>query len=211
MDFDGPLRALLLQRAVPGDPLSTVTDDDRATEIFCSVFRRLHQGSFTGTHQSISEHFSAIARYQQMRVATGGPLPLWWVDRAADYLTNLASSNGETELLHGDLHHDNILHDGGEWVVIDPKGIIGDPHFDVIQYLLNYPGRGGDPEAVLARRMAMMTEQLTLDAQRIAMWGIAKGILDACWALEDGADWRSGLHTAERFERWLAQSGHSKG
>ena len=126
-------------------------------------------------------------------------------------LTNLASSNGETELLHGDLHHDNILHDGGEWVVIDPKGIIGDPHFDVIQYLLNYPGRGGDPEAVLARRMAMMTEQLTLDAQRIAMWGIAKGILDACWALEDGADWRSGLHTAERFERWLAQSGHSKG
>ncbi|WP_208559497.1 hypothetical protein [Marinilactibacillus kalidii] len=35
------------------------------------------------------------------------------------------------------------------WKVIDPKGIIGDIHFETIQYLLNYVDRNGDPDAVL--------------------------------------------------------------
>lgn len=202
------LSALLLQRAKPGYPLSTITDDIHATEIFCSVFQRLHSIPVTGTHESIQSHCSALTHYQEKKVARG-PLPISWVTRATDYLDILVASTDHPVLLHGDLHHANILRHQDEWIVIDPKGIIGDPHFDVIQYLLNYPNRGGDPQRVLTRRMAIMTERLALDALRIAMWGVVKGMLDACWALDEGTSWHQGLETAERFGRELAQSGHS--
>lgn len=75
----------------------------------------------------------------------------------------------------------------------------------MIQYLLNYPCRGGNAETVLARRIAMVTERLALEGRRIAMWGVVKGILDACWALEDGVDFHRGLDTAKIFGRWLKQ------
>lgn len=166
IDFDGALSALLLQRARPGHPLSTLTDDRRATEIFGSVVQRLHPTLVTGDHESLQEHCAAIGRYQQT-LTPAGPLPRSWLHRAVEYLNSLVSSTDHPVLLHGDLHHANILRHQDEWVCIDPKGIIGDLHFEVFQYLLNHPNRQGDADIVLARRMAMVTERLGLDAQRI--------------------------------------------
>lgn len=41
-------------------------------------------------------------------------------------------------LLHGDLHHDNIiLNDKGTYCMIDPKGIIGPEIFDLPRFILN--------------------------------------------------------------------------
>lgn len=206
VDYDESLPALLLDRAVPGHPLSVITDDDRATGIFCSVLERLKASPATDAHESIQEHVSAIGRYRRTWESAPGPLPAPWVDRAVDYLDGLIASTDCASLLHGDLHHANILRHREEWVVIDPKGVVGDPHFDVVQYLLNHPRRGGDAETVLMRRMAMITERLGLDPERIARWGVVKGILDACWALEDGTDWHGGLDSAQRFERRIARA-----
>lgn len=85
VNYDETLRALLLQRAVPGHPLSSIPDDARATELFCSVFQRLHPVPVTGTHESIQDHVSAIGRYHRASYGTG-PLPRSWVDRSMDYL-----------------------------------------------------------------------------------------------------------------------------
>lgn len=91
MDYDGSLPALLLQRAVPGNPLSDIFEDVRATAIFCSVFHRLQPSPVTGTHESIQDHVSEIGRYQ-CTAAGAGPLPVPWVDRALDYLDGLIAS-----------------------------------------------------------------------------------------------------------------------
>ncbi len=41
-------------------------------------------------------------------------------------------------LLHGDLHHENILkNENGSYTVIDPKGVIGDPVFDLSRFILD--------------------------------------------------------------------------
>ncbi len=205
VDCDPSIPAVLLERAAPGQPLASVTDDGRATEIFCSVLDRLDPRPATGTHESIEQHVSAITRYQETR-GPSGPLPFPWVARALEFLRGLVASTDRPVLLHGDLHHGNIVRHGNGWAVIDPKGLRGDRHFEVIQYLLNYPRRGGDVDLVLRRRMAMLTERLALDAERMARWGVVKGVLDACWALEDGTDWHSGLEAAERFARCLVAS-----
>ena len=48
----------------------------------------------------------------------------------------LTESQGKTLLLHGDLHHDNILFDKKRgWLAIDPKGIIGEAEIEVSAFL----------------------------------------------------------------------------
>jgi streptomycin 6-kinase len=194
----------LLERAEPGTPLSIIMDDACATNIFCEVFRRLHLPAPTGSlYPSMRQHFAAIERYRQ-RLNDGNiavSLPESWVDIAEECLSYLVATTSEEFLLHGDLHHENILRHGEKhWTVIDPKGIIGDIHFDTIQYLLNYEERGGDCGQVLRRRIAIMADRLGLDPRRIAMWGVARGVLEACWAIEDGGtDWQRGIRITERF------------
>lgn len=209
LDADAELGALMLERVEPGTPLSAIEDDGAATEIFCGVFQCLHCLPPAGQYTSIQEHFSAIEKYRR-RFGHGdgddnAPLPAHWVERAETCLAYLLSSTTEPVLLHGDLHHGNILRRGdSEWAVIDPKGIVGDRHFDVIQYLLNYEERGGDPDTVLARRITMISDRLHLDPRRIALWGITRGVLEACWIIEDGrTDWQKGIQSTERFAAYL--------
>jgi streptomycin 6-kinase len=198
----------LLECADPGTPLSTIEDDTSATEIFCKVFRRLHLPSpVSSLYPSIKQHFAAIERYRERfnDVNISAPLPESWVENAEEYLAYLIATTRENFILHGDLHHDNILRHGeDQWVVIDPKGIIGDFHFDTIQYLLNYEDRGGDCDKVLRSRIAIMADSLALDPRRIAMWGVARGVLEACWIIENGeTDWHRGIHISERFAKCL--------
>ena len=50
------------------------------------------------------------------------------------------STSKETVVLHGDLHHWNILSSEREpYLIIDPKGYFGDPGYEVGAFLANYP------------------------------------------------------------------------
>jgi hypothetical protein len=46
-------------------------------------------------------------------------------------LTELSPVDGPPTLCHGDFYANNILWDGGGWVVIDPRAVVGDPCADV--------------------------------------------------------------------------------
>ncbi|OPH56977.1 hypothetical protein BC351_26575 [Paenibacillus ferrarius] len=208
LDADAEWGVALLEMAEPGLPLSTIENDALATDIFCEVFRRLHLMPPTGSlYPSMKQHFLAIERYRERfkDMKDDMPLPSSWVENAEECLEYLIATTTENLLLHGDLHHDNILRQSEEkWAVIDPKGIIGDIHFDTIQYLLNYEDRGGDCEQVLRDRITSMADRLGLDPRRIAMWGVARGVLEACWTIEDGGtDWHRGIQITERFAKIL--------
>ncbi|CAH1191938.1 hypothetical protein PAECIP111891_00147 [Paenibacillus allorhizoplanae] len=208
LDADEERGVALLESAEPGIPLSTIENDALATDIFCEVFRSLHLPPPKGSeYPSMKQHFAAIERYRERikDMEVDGPLPPSWVENAEECLEYLIATTSENFLLHGDLHHDNILRQGEEkWAVIDPKGIIGDIHFDTIQYLLNYEDRGGDCEQVLHNRVEKMADRLGLDPRRIAMWGVARGVLEACWTIEDGGtDWHRGIQITERFAKFL--------
>jgi streptomycin 6-kinase len=79
------------------------------------------------------------------------PVPKEYLEKAR-ILKNklLLSSTNRPILLHGDLHHGNILENDKAFVVIDPKGVIGYPINEVwaflrdpindIEYVSNYFG-----------------------------------------------------------------------
>jgi streptomycin 6-kinase len=104
-------------------------------------------------------------------------------------------------LLHGDLHHDNILSATREpWLVIDPKGIVGDPGYDLGAFLYNpWPGllELPDPARVIARRVDQLAEGLGMERARVRAWGIAQAVLSACWSIEGNDDWRHTITCGE--------------
>jgi streptomycin 6-kinase len=118
--------------------------------------------------------------------------------------TDLLASSQEPILLHGDLHHGNILSAERErWLALDPKGIVGEAAYEVGALLRNpmpqllkdlHPGR------ILARRVDQLAEELGFDRERLLSWGIAQAVLSAWWSYEDhGHGWEPAIACAEHM------------
>lgn len=88
--------------------------------------------------------------------------------------------------LHGDLHHDNIVSSDRGWLAIDPKGLLGDPAYELASFFLNPVGASGalaDPRRIAAR-LDILTQRLDYPRKRILGWAATHAALSACWDLE---------------------------
>jgi hypothetical protein len=105
-----------------------------------------------------------------------------------------------------DLHHDNVLQHHNEWIVIDPKGFIGDADYEIATMLYNpLPQLLEHPEAstIIAARIALCAQELTSSIEKIAAWGYVQAMLAACWAIEDNGDPAYFLKSAECLLSYL--------
>jgi len=108
---------------------------------------------------------------------------------------DLLASTDTPVVLHGDLHHFNILRaQRADWLTIDPKGLAGDRCFDVCQFLRN-PHEV--PPSVNGRRLDIFCAELGLDRERTKAWCFVHAVLDACWDFEDGKPWQRSVAYAE--------------
>jgi streptomycin 6-kinase len=80
-------------------------------------------------------------------------------------------------LQHDALHHDNVLAAAREpWLAIDPKPYLGDPAYDPVQHMLNFPGRLAVDPAGFAHRMAGLTG---LEPDRVRTWLFARCVQES--------------------------------
>ena len=194
-------RALLLERIVPGDALTgkvIAGDDDGATEIICGVMDALHGAAAAPPAglATLEDWGADFASYRHI----GGPLPVDLVDRAAAMHDELCRSQGPRVVLHGDLHHDNILYDQRRgWLAIDPKGVVGERACETGAMLRNptkNTTRFASP-AIIDRRVRILCERLGHDRARMLGWCFSQAILSAVWAVLDRNPDHRGIATAE--------------
>ncbi|MCS6826928.1 MAG: aminoglycoside phosphotransferase family protein [Caldilinea sp.] len=193
-DADAVCGALLLERLRPGHGLRTLVEkaDDLATAVIAEVMEALW-------HPAPSEHtmltIEAWAReLETLRPAFDGgcgPFPPHLVEAAEHLFPELLASSGPAVVLHGDLHHENILATGeGGWLAIDPKGVIGEREFEAYAMLRNplgWPLAQPNPARVLKRRIDRLAERLGLDRERMRLWAVAQCVLSAWWDYGEGA------------------------
>ncbi len=203
-EYDPERAVLLIERCDPGTRLRDVsaTDDERAVEIACATIRRLRQPPPAGHRfPAMGDWNAALHRLRPYYGGGTGPFPAALIAEVERLLPELTASAPAPTLLHGDLHHDNILAAGDGWRAIDPKGLIGDPAYEVAAMLYNpLPDllRAPDPARVLARRVAGFAVGLDLDRGRVRGWGIVRATLSAWWSAEaGGAVWAEALTCAE--------------
>jgi streptomycin 6-kinase len=181
--------ALLLGRADPGTPATDLLPDGdvRATAAAVEVLRLLHTAAPSDELPSLTTTLRAFGAH--LAGDTGDRLvPRALVERAAALARELRVGAPPDVLLHGDLHHDNLLRHGDGWLAIDPHGAVGDPGYDAGAWLYNPPRLAAERVvALVPRRVEQLADGLGLDVDRVVAWGFVKAVLSAVWtALDTG-------------------------
>lgn len=204
IDSDEERAALLLERLEPGTQLSELcdTDDAGATSAAVSVMRSLlRPAPLVHEFPSVADWGRGFIRHRVNFNGTSGPLPAPLFDEAEALFRDLNDSADEPVLLHGDLHHGNIIAARREpWLAIDPKGIVGEAAYEVGALLRNPNDRMlGWPNLprVMGRRIRQLSEELGIDRERIRGWGLSQAILSAIWSCEEGDNPAHGVACAE--------------
>lgn len=202
----GQTAALLLDRVRPGIPLAEQLTWPERDEVITGVARRLWRppgelaGELAGGLPGEPEVGPAAAdpaagfrplegmcawwadEAQERAEAGRSPLPRTLVEHGLGLFRELpARWDGEPVLLATDLHPGNVLSSSGSdgevsWVLIDPKPYVGDPHYDVLQHMLNDPDRLRAQPGRFAERMAELTG---LDPERVRRWLLARCVQEA--------------------------------
>ncbi|MDP1874043.1 aminoglycoside phosphotransferase family protein [Phenylobacterium sp.] len=173
--------ALLMVRA-PGDTLAPMVRagrDEAATAILCQVVARLHapRDSPRPAAPPLAKLFSALTQ-------SGDPT----LARARQVAAGLLETARDPVLLHGDIHHGNVLDFGADgWLAIDPWGLVGERAYDYANIFPN-----PDLASVTLDRFAARLEQIArtadLEPARLRAWAHAHAGLSAAWHAQDGSD-----------------------
>ena len=203
LEIDDENQVMLLERCLPGASLHTVADDEEATTIAASVMRRLWR-PVPASHPfpTVADWGRGFARMRTHFGGGSGPFPAALTAQAERLFAELEVSMAASVLLHGDLHHDNILSAEREpWLAIDPKGLVGEPAYETGSLLRNRlpePLNIPDARHVLVRRVDLLSEALGLERERVRGWAIAQAVLSAWWSMEDhGHGWEQAIACAE--------------
>jgi streptomycin 6-kinase len=197
LESDAESGALLLERLEPGRLLVEVTDDEQAMHIAADVMQALWRPA--PSDPALIQLESWFKGFENLRSRYGGgtgPLSSALVERAEADVTTFFGEPYVKTLLHGDLHHFNILQSGDRWLAIDPKGVVGPAAYEVGPLLLNpwgAKGLGPDIGRVTDRRIEILADRLRVDKKRLREWGIAHAVLSAIWSLEGKEDWRPAM------------------
>src|SRR5690606_23152783 len=100
-------------------------------EITSSLIKNLHTASIPVNHHFL--HVKDLLQTLDNELSISKKILI----KARILRDELIATSHKTVLLHGDLHHDNILKNSDGWVVIDPKGFIGDPVYEVAAFIRN--------------------------------------------------------------------------
>ncbi|MBJ2065037.1 aminoglycoside phosphotransferase family protein [Serratia odorifera] len=176
--------ALLLERAQGSGSLSQLVrdgNDAQAIAILCEVVNKLHapRRQAPPTLIPLERWFGSLWPAAQ---AHGG-----WLRLSAAVAAELLGSAREQGVLHGDIHHDNVLDFGARgWLAIDPKRLYGERGFDYANIFCN-PNYGvaTDP-ALFLQRVEQVCQLAGLERQRLLQWILAWAGLSAAWFLEEG-------------------------
>ncbi len=179
-------RAMLLERLHRED----LTDlwDVEACEVVAGLYPRLHVPAppQLRTLTSYVERWGADLAV----LPRDAPLPRRLVEQALALggdLTADAGTNGT--MIHGDLHYENVLAGDREpWLVIDPKPVSGDPHYEPAPMLWNRWEEmvaAGDVRDAVRRRFHTLVDAAGLDEDRARAWVVVRMLHNAMWTVRD--------------------------
>jgi len=193
LDHDVERHALLIERCLPGADLAAATGVD-ALSVLTDLLPRLWK-VVGPPFRSLTEEASGwAATLDADWAAAGRPCERRLVDATAEFLDQLATSQGEQVLVHQDLHGENVLAAQREpWLVIDPKPLAGEREFALAPIIRSV--EFGHSQKDVVYRLDRLSSELQLDRDRVRCWTIAQTV---AWGFHSN-DAASHYETA----RWL--------
>jgi len=179
-------RALLLERLSLRD--LTGLWDVEACEVVAGLYARFHIPALpqlrplTAYLREWNDGLRALGR--------AAPMPRRLVEQAVALADDLLADPTSTgTMIHGDLHYENVLAAEREpWLVIDPKPMSGDPHYEIAPLLWNRWEEAvdsGNVREVVRRRFHTTVDAAGFDEDRARDWVIVRALHNAFWTIDD--------------------------
>lgn len=179
--------------------------DDVATEIACDVIEKLHSDRGAPPSELISMERNFQSLFQKASQEPNESI----YHEGAKFARKLIASESELRVLHGDLHHENIIETHRGWLAIDPQCVYGERTYDLANLFYNPTGFSdfaAKPETIL-RRCRTFSKRLGLNENRILEYAFAYGCLSAAWSIQDDQSPDSTLKIASSIRGLLKQGG----
>lgn len=153
--------------------------DIEATSIICEVIKKLHTRREAAAPQTLvplKEWLQDL--FDAAKISNDETIKL-----AAKVADELFSTTNEVIPLHGDLHHHNIMGSKRGWLAIDPKGLLGDPCYDLANFY-------GNPEGMQKvwldiERVNMLTNTFSRElgycSERLIKFAFVHNIISSIW------------------------------
>ncbi len=164
--------------------------DAEAVDALCDVLAKLQQTRPAPFPELWPmDHWMAPLASSDLLFLPVDVRPMW--ARTQQILADLLATTTDPKPLHGDLHHDNVIGGAGRWHAIDPKGLLGDPVFDVANIFRNPYGAGEmifQPERI-ARLAATFADRFGWERRRILEWSCVLTAISAVWNRDADFAW----------------------
>ena len=161
---------LLLEKVIDGMPLKSCKVTNK-TEIFCDLAKTLFQAEAPK-----DKCFPHINKQLEI-IDQKWDIPSEYLNLARKLKSKLLERPAQkTLLLHGDLHHLNILRSGKSWKIIDPKGVIGQPINEVWKFVNDF-----EPDT------KFIADYFNWDVNLVRDWYFVQVTMAALWCIEDNS------------------------
>lgn len=213
---DKSLGAMLLERVRPGLDLYSLTDWRQRVATAARVIAGLSlSADRIGPCSGLPSfnHWVASAFAAIRASGAGGPGMLRLVDEAEKVYRGLALQGCGEYLLHGDLHHGNMLLDADSgWKVIDPKGVIGPKCLECARFITNEVGDSHPEQRNMKMIEIVNTFSTALDVHPrvVAESAFVDRVLGASWSFEETrpeADMYTDMDECRFYESFLNNLG----
>ena len=195
LKYDERDGVMLLEQLVPGYMLSKVKSEQQAIQYYIDIWKALRK-PVKPSFPLIKDWFNELQVYLDKYLKGNNCIPHTLIKNAQCYAQEIFETSTGEELLHGDLHHYNMLYDERRgWCAIDPKGVIGDSYFDCVAFLFNELHTKEQPQSLLKWRIDTLCTALQFDKPRLIKAAIALLTLQTCWAIEDSDNGSQMLQT----------------
>jgi streptomycin 6-kinase len=200
--FDDDRRAMLLEKLEPGDNLKSAFEGNEmgAVDVAIDIMQKLWREPPAGnTFPRLETWFNNC-----FENAADTEFPREYIKKAAAYFQEL-NSEGRRVLLHGDLHHENILSARREpFLAIDPKGITGNYGYEMSAFLINHRHwieSDPDLKEKLGAAIDRFAGAFEMTSEAIRKWTFAQNVLSAWWTFEENSNnWKRELELAEIWD-----------
>lgn len=177
--------AILMEDLVPGYSVKKLVqdgDDAAATRAIAQAIKALKPSS------KFPQGFKHVSQLSADLDCLQGKVNPKLIDQAKSLFKELTRDSSADILLHGDIHHDNVLSAGNRWVVIDPHGYVGPAAFEIGTLFRNpydcFP-TGQSLKKMLESRLRILKEELPFSFYEIQGWAIAYTMMATGWSVVD--------------------------
>jgi streptomycin 6-kinase len=170
--------ALLLERLRPQN-LDTLWDVE-ACEVVAALYRRIHVPALPQLRSLTTEVERWASEFEEL--PRSAPIPRRLVEQAIAESRDLtADSEDGSVVLHGDLHYGKVLAGDREpWLVIGPKPVNGDPHFEIAPMLWHrWDELDGNIRDGVRTRFYALVDAAGLDEARARAWVLVRVVHQA--------------------------------